>query len=144
VFDTVLVATDGSAAAERAVETAVDFARRFDADVHALSVVDDGTIEASPDAVSVDLRVALDEQGRAAVAAVADRAAEAGLNVDTTVREGRPAETIVATARNTGADCVALGTRGRHGASRFHLGSVAEHVTRTCPVPVLTVRDADG
>jgi nucleotide-binding universal stress UspA family protein len=35
---------------------------------------------------------------------------------------------------------VAMGTRGRHGENRFLVGSVAEQVVRTCPVPVLTVR----
>jgi nucleotide-binding universal stress UspA family protein len=42
------------------------------------------------------------------------------------------------------ADVVAMGTRGRHGENRFLIGSVAERVVRTCPVPVLTVRQLDG
>jgi nucleotide-binding universal stress UspA family protein len=56
------------------------------------------------------------------------------------VREGRPASEIDAYARSVDADLVAMGTRGRHGENRFLIGSVAERVVRTCPVPVLTVR----
>jgi hypothetical protein len=33
-----------------------------------------------------------------------------------------------------------MGTRGRHGENRFLIGSVAEQVVRSCPMPVLTVR----
>ncbi|MFC6724764.1 universal stress protein, partial [Halobium palmae] len=46
-------------------------------------------------------------------------------------------------AREEDADLVATGTRGRHGENRFLIGSVAERVVRTCPVPVLTVRQLD-
>lgn len=39
---------------------------------------------------------------------------------------------------------VATGTRGRDGEHSFLLGSVAERVVRTCPVPVLTVRQLEA
>jgi len=51
MFETVLIATDGSASAKRAVEAALDLAERFDASVHALYVVDAGEVAASPDEV---------------------------------------------------------------------------------------------
>jgi nucleotide-binding universal stress UspA family protein len=140
MYDTVLVATDGSPAADRAVGLALDFADRFDAAVHALTVVDADTVEATPDSVREDLRNALDEHGHDTVSALADLAE----SVETTVRTGRPGTEIVAHAREIDADCVAPGTRGRHGPARFRVGSVAEHVVRTCPAPVLTVRSVDG
>ncbi|MFW5903323.1 MAG: universal stress protein, partial [Halolamina sp.] len=49
MFDTIVIATDGSASVQRAVDVALDFAERFDADVHALFVVDEGQIESSPE-----------------------------------------------------------------------------------------------
>jgi nucleotide-binding universal stress UspA family protein len=64
--------------------------------------------------------------------------------VITAVREGDPAGKITDYAREHDADVVATGTRGRHGEHRFLLGSVAERVVRTCPVPVLTVRQLGG
>jgi len=63
--------------------------------------------------------------------------------VTTAVREGRPATVIREYAVEHDADMVAMGTRGRHGENRFLIGSVAERVVRTCPVPVLTVRQLD-
>ena len=142
MFDNIVVATDGSDSVRRAVSVAVDVAARFDAEVHAVYVVDAGEVESSPDRVREDLRDALDDEGRDALDRVANAARDRDGDLDVTieVREGRPASEIDAYARSVDADLVAMGTRGRHGENRFLIGSVAERVVRTCPVPVLTVR----
>jgi len=140
MIDSVVVATDGSESVGRAVRVATDLARRFDAAVHALYVVDETEIDSSPDGVRTDLEAALREQADDALSAVADLAED---RVTTAVREGRPADEIVGYAREHDLDLVATGTRGRHGENRFLIGSVAERVVRTCPVPVLTVRQLE-
>ena len=137
MIDTVVIATDGSESVTRAVTVALDFARRFDAAVHALYVVDSGEVESSPEELRDELRTALETQGEDALDAVRDHADR---EVATAVREGRPAAEITEYAREQDADMVATGTRGRHGENRFLIGSVAERVVRSCPVPVLTVR----
>ncbi|MFC3478025.1 universal stress protein [Halobacterium litoreum] len=140
MIDTVVVATDGSESVGRAVEVALDFADRFDAAVHALYVLEESEVETAPEEVREEMHDALEERGEEAVAAVADRAVR---DVTTAVREGRPPAEISQYARDVDADVVATGTRGRHGENRFLIGSVAERVVRTCPVPVLTVRQLD-
>ncbi|SHH45576.1 universal stress protein [Halobaculum gomorrense] len=140
-FDTIVVATDGSDSVSRAVAVALDLAERFDAAVHALYVVDSGEVDSSPEAVREQMRNALQERGGEAIVDVQKRA---GRDVTAVVREGRPANEITDYAREIDADLVATGTRGRHGENRFLIGSVAERVVRTCPVPVLTVRQLAG
>ena len=125
MFDTVLIATDGSDSATEAVDGGTDLARRFDADLHALSVVDD------------------DGERSRLGEALADIAARADRPVVTALREGTPADAILGYAEEADADVVVVGTRGRHGPGKYHLGSVAEAVVRRSPVPVLTVRDRD-
>ncbi len=141
MFDTVVIATDGSESVKRAITVALDLAERFDAAVHALYVVDTGDVEGSPESVRDDLREALTERAEEALDEVTSRSAAA---VTTAVREGRPAQEISSYATDHDADVIAMGTRGRHGENRFLIGSVAERVVRTCPVPVLTVRQLDG
>jgi nucleotide-binding universal stress UspA family protein len=58
------------------------------------------------------------------------------------VREGDPADEILAAAREIDARMIALGTHGRRGLAHVLLGSVAEQVVRRSSVPVLTVRVA--
>jgi nucleotide-binding universal stress UspA family protein len=142
MFDTIVVATDGSDSVGRAVDVAIDLAARFDAAVCALYVVDTGEVESSPDEVREDLRAALGDRGEHALSTVVEAATERddSLDVTTDVREGRPAEEVISHADTLDADLVVTGTRGRHGEDRFLIGSVAETVVRTCPVPVLTVR----
>ncbi|SER19590.1 universal stress protein [Natrinema salaciae] len=140
MFDTVVVATDGSDSVKRAVDVALDLADRFDAEVHALSVIDASEVDASPQQLRSELRTALETTADAALATVEERADRA---VQTATREGRPAAEICEYAREVDADVVATGTRGRHGENRLLLGSVAERIVRTSPVPVLTVRQLD-
>lgn len=140
MFNTVVIATDGSQSASRAVTVAIDLARRFDAGVHALYVIEEGDVAAAPEAVRERLQAALAENGEEAVETVC----EANDTVTTAVREGRPPDEIIAYARDHDADLVATGTRGRHGEYRFVLGSVAEAVVRNSPVPVLTVRQLES
>ncbi len=141
MIDTVVIATDGSESVTRAVRVALDLAERFDAAVHALYVVDEGEVDSSPEELRDELRDALESQGAEALDAVRDHADR---DVTTAVREGRPAAEITEYAREADADMVATGTRGRHGENRFLIGSVAERVVRSCPVPVLTVRQLEN
>ena len=141
MFDTIVIATDGSESVGRAVDAALDLAEKFDAAVHALYVVDSSEVDSSPEAVRTDMRNALQERGGSAIVDVQKVAQR---DVTAVVREGRPANEISEYAREIDADLVATGTRGRHGENRFLIGSVAERVVRTCPVPVLTVRQLES
>ncbi|WP_227352846.1 universal stress protein [Haladaptatus salinisoli] len=141
MLDTVVIATDGSESVVRAVRVALDLARRFDAEVHALYVVDAGEVDSSPERLREELHAALESEGEDALESVRDRADR---DVVTAVREGDPAAEIREYAREHDADVVATGTRGRHGENRFLIGSVAERVVRTCPTPVLTVRQLES
>ncbi len=55
---------------------------------------------------------------------------------------GLPGDEIVRQARKWKADLVVIGTRGHSGLKRMLLGSVADQIIRTCPCPVLSVREA--
>lgn len=145
MFETVVVATDGSESVSRAVDCALDLAAKFDATVHALYIVDEGHVDALPERLHSDVRQALDEQGQQALDRVFEAAESVGggLDVESAVRVGRPAQAIVGYVRDIDADAVAMGTRGRSGEHSFLLGSVAEGVVRTSPVPVLTVRQLE-
>jgi nucleotide-binding universal stress UspA family protein len=137
MFETVIIATDGSESAQRGVRTAIDLADRFEATVHALYVLDEGERDHAPEEVRGDVADAIEDIGDEALEFVREQADN---GIETVVREGDPATEIIDYAEEIDADVVAIGTRGRHGDHAFLLGSVAEAVVREAPIPVLTVR----
>jgi len=140
MIDSLVIATDGSESVARAVDVALDFADRFEASVHALYVIEKSEISSAPEELRDRLEAALENQGEEALESVR---AKAGREITTVIRTGSPAAEIARYARRVDADLVATGTRGRHGEDRFLIGSVAERVVRTCPVPVLTIRQLE-
>lgn len=143
MYDRILVPTDGSPAADAAVEHAVTIADRFDSTVHALYVVDAtaySTLEAGGNEIVVD---ALEEEGRNAVRRISDAADEADLPVIEAVESGAAYSSILEYADEEDIDMIVMGTHGRQGLDRYLLGSVTERVVRTADQPVLTVRMDD-
>jgi len=71
-----------------------------------------------------------------------ERVQRAGLQGESLLVQGTPTQTIVDTASEQGVDLIIMGTHGRTGLAHVFLGSVAEHVVRQGPCPVLVVRRA--
>lgn len=144
MYQRILVPLDGSATAERGLREAINLAAGTDAGLLLLHVVDD-----YPSLVGITSITCFDEMMKGLrrkgldVLAGARKAAEsASLHVETFLRgvNGKPMEqVIVEQAVEHSCDLVVMGTHGRGGFDRIAMGSVAEGVTRTCPVPVLLV-----
>jgi nucleotide-binding universal stress UspA family protein len=147
MYDNILVPTDGSETAEVAVEHAVEMAKRYEATLHTLYVVDIDAVNFSLGTEQLDRLKSggLDEMddvkegAEEATGRVADRASEEGVDVVEEVRAGTPHDTIVKYAENNCIDVIVMGSHGRGGVKRALLGSVAERVLRTTHLPVFVV-----
>ncbi|UVE49718.1 universal stress protein [Haloferax larsenii] len=139
MYDDILVPTDGSKAAERAIEHALDIAETYGATLHALYVVDT-SIYTSLDAGADVVIDALEREGDVATKHILDAAEDAGVDADAEVTTGTAYRSIRDYIESHDIDLVVMGTHGRTGLSHYLLGSVTERVVRTSPVPVLTVR----
>lgn len=145
MYDRILVPTDGSATAQQGRAQALALARRLDATVVLLHVVEPypyGMEFADADTWE-SLLGGMREQARALMASESALAASAGVKAETLVIEApgeRVCDVIVAQARQQRCDLIVIGTHGRRGVSHALLGSDAERVLRLSPVPVLSVR----
>ena len=138
MYQDLLLATDGSEGARQATDHAIELARQLGADLHIVSVSEDGPhAEDQRDQLRHDpedeAAQALEEAERAAV--------DAGLDPTTDLRHGVPQEEIVDAAEANAIDMIVVGTVGRSGLDDLLVGSVAEEVVENAPVPVVTVRE---
>lgn len=144
MYDTILLPVNGSDGAEAATARAFSLADAFDATVHVLHVLEFPAEPADLDPDGrAELREFAEQRGRAATAAVAERAADRGVETVEAVADGEPHRTIREYADEHGVDLIAMGTHGRRGAERVRLGSTTERVLMLSDVPVLSVRSTD-
>jgi nucleotide-binding universal stress UspA family protein len=139
-YSDVLVPTDGSGCATAAIDLGSDLAVAEGAALHLLCVVQDTGL--GVDFQSSDLAGQLDDRAGDIVEEAARTATEAGVGtVHQAVEHGSAiADGILSYVENDGVDLVVVGTHGRTGLDRYVIGSVAEKLVRSAPVPVLTVR----
>jgi nucleotide-binding universal stress UspA family protein len=139
MYDRILVPTDGSSGADRAVEHAIDLAKTYGAQLHALYVVNVASLSAEVN--SPEVIENFEQRGGEVTYEVAEQATDAGVeDVREEVVHGVPHEVILEYAEDEGMDLIVMGTHGHTGLDRYLLGSVTEKVVRTSDVPVLTVR----
>lgn len=127
---------DFSPASANALRVAIDYARAFKAEIHAVHAYQLSAY-ASPNS---DLARDLEVQTREEVEAFLATIETFGVPVKTALRLGVPYVEIVEAARELNAELVVMGTTGKTGLQHLLLGSVAERVVRTADVPVLSVR----
>jgi universal stress protein A len=138
----ILVPVDFSANARKSIAYASAFAKQFGAKVTYLHVIqvnyaygEFGAVDFT--ALEREMRASADKE----LANLAAAARSAGLEAETIVREGSPAKVIADVAREMRADLVVISTHGYTGLKHVLMGSIAEHVVRYAPCPVLVVRD---
>ena len=135
MYDTILVAIDGSNAANRAADHALDLASEFDADLHAIYVIDTRRYGQS---VLSDAGGVLDDIEERGQKILVDLAARADVDVTSEIRSGRPDEELDDYAGEIDADLVVVGNRGLGTGPSGQIGSVAERVVRNAGRPVIT------
>jgi len=136
VVKNILVATDFEPASDAALTYGRALAKTFGARLHLLHVAENDFLRASvtdPHVLKAAVARRLNERLTAEDRQV--RRARATLEVS-----DRPADTIARYAKHEQIDLIVMGTHGRTGVTHLLMGSVAEHVVRTAPCPVLIVR----
>lgn len=136
MYDRILVPTDGSVGSAHVALQAIDLAETYGATIHVLHVVDE-SVRALVAGFGDEAE--FEDRGRDAVERVAKMGRHHGIDVETAVESGDPAERVVDYADEIDADLIVLGTHGRSGVTRRLIGSVAENVVRQAKPPVMTV-----
>ncbi|MGH2828950.1 MAG: universal stress protein [Actinomycetota bacterium] len=142
MFGKILVGTDGSETASKAVQHAADIAAATGGELIVVSAYP----SPKPDAGSTFGPAAAypgPEIARSVLADAEKRLAGHAAKVRTAMREGDPADAICDVAEEERADLIIVGNRGMTGAKRFLLGSVPNNVSHHAPCSVLIVHTTE-
>jgi nucleotide-binding universal stress UspA family protein len=144
-MQTIVVGTDGSETANRALREAIELAKQLDAELLVVSAyvpVPESKLRESGRDVPQDLewivnpRIDVD----ATLQRAADEATAEGVTAKIIAREGDAANAILDVADEHEADLIIVGNKGMTGAKRFLMGSVPNKIAHHAPCSVLIVK----
>ncbi len=143
----ILYPTDFSDLSLVALKYAKSFAKQYGAQLHCISVVDEGYqywLALGPEGVpmAIDIDQLIESHRKRMSEFVAEHLSDVD-GLITKVITGKPFVEIVEYAKEQAIDMIVLATHGRSGLSHILLGSVAERVVRKAPCPVLTCRPGE-
>lgn len=144
----IMIATDGSDYSGLAAEKGIGLARLSGGTVYAVCVVSTTSLSIYMDYLSSTgmnpywelIYEGLRKQAQQAVDYVKVLGEKKGIDVESIMLEGDPANELIRYAEENGMDIIVMGTLGRTGIERLLLGSVAGNVVRHSKVPVMVVR----
>ena len=145
MYKNILIPTDGSELAEKAVRHGIVLARAIGANITVLTVLAPFHI-VTTDAKMIEdtqaqYKVRVGQHAAKILRAVADAASAAGLGCDTVqVEHEHPYRAIIDTANSRGCDLIVMASHGRRGVSAIVLGSETVKVLTHAKIPVLVYR----
>jgi nucleotide-binding universal stress UspA family protein len=146
MYKRILVPVDGSHTSTLGLSEAIKLCKDQKAELRLIHVVDEliiaGGMDGSAD-FSGNLIKSLREGGETILKTAEALVQKRGLNSESAILENfgsQAASLIVEDAKKWKADLIVLGTHGRRGIKRLVMGSDAEEIVRTSPVPILLIR----
>lgn len=147
MYKHILIPTDGSATAEKAVKAGLSFAKWAKAKVTVFTAAPEYHVPSTAEIASRRVLPIAEYERRAMAQAnrlldkVARRAKAAGVTLDAeAVLSDRPAEAMIAAAQKRRCDLIFIGSHGRKGLSALFLGSQTHEILNRSRIPTLVYR----
>ncbi|MFH1674969.1 MAG: universal stress protein [Pseudomonadota bacterium] len=136
----IIVGADGSEFARRALDKAIEFAKKEDMEVVVVYAIE----EFCPIGVTeLDCNVVKEIQMKGAkdiIRSALETLKDAGVRGRDVIEVGRPADVIIEAAKKENAEMIVVASHGKHGIKKMALGSVTARVVEYSTVPVLVMK----
>lgn len=145
MYSSIVVGTDGSETAKRAVREAAGLARAVGGELHVVSAFEPagGRIAGAPEGAAKVWAVAPDFEVEGLIEEALASVRESGIEAKSHTVKGDPVDALLEVAERVGADLIVVGNRGMHGMGRV-LGSVPNKVSHRAGCSVLIVATGDA
>ena len=143
IFNTILVAVDGSEHSDRALKFAIKLSKQNDCRLYAIHVIDQKIIDNYKvlKRDKFELREDLIEKGQAISLDIKNSVENENINIQTLIKEGIPYQQIVETSKEIKADLIIVAHEGNKSAfTSHHVGSTTKHLIEyieTCPILII-------
>ncbi|MBO0453231.1 universal stress protein [Candidatus Enterococcus murrayae] len=139
-YKNILVAVDGSEHSEHAFEEAVEAAKRHDAKLNVISIINDSELSTSAFSFSKIYAAEKEQVEKEMLKKIHDASRKELENIEPFVDLGNPKEKIVEFAKENDIDMIYLGATGKGEISLARIGSTAAYVVNHAPCSVTVVR----
>ncbi len=137
----ILVAVDGSEPAGRALARAIEEAKVWSAELHAIYVVESGLFSSLPMDNTLEIMYSLlQKEGEDILNESREKAEAAGVSLNTHIRQGHAGSEIIDLAEELAVDLILIGSHGKSEVDRLLLGSVTDYVVRHSGITTTVVR----
>jgi nucleotide-binding universal stress UspA family protein len=140
MFRKILVANDGSEGAKKALQAAIDLAKRYEAELHSISVEEHLPHYAATVGEVIEAKQEAAEYFRRVTAEAQQAAAAHGVRLTCHVVPGHEVETIVTFAKGHGFDLLVIGFMGHSKIFGRIWGSTSQNLAKLSPCTVLVVK----
>ena len=141
--NSVLVAVDGSDGGKRALDYAMERSKLGGSKLIVTYVIEWSPYSFNTPEENAERHMRREQEIERATSSVVEPAAKQlaaqGIEHETVVRHGPPAETLIKLAEKFGVQQIVIGRRGQSGIKNLLFGSVAGNLVQTSPVPVVVV-----
>jgi len=141
-FRKILVPTDGSNVAKKALKKAIYLSKHTNTKLEAIHVIDvpymPSVFETADEIPYIEVHELLKKRGDEILKNAEKLAKKSSVEIELKLLEGHPAEKIVNEAKKN--DLIIIGNKGMTALDRIFLGSVTEYVTHHAPCPVMIVK----
>ncbi len=136
----IIVGDDGSEFARKALEKAIEFAKKEDMEVVVVYAIEEfcpiGVTELDCNVVK-EIQI---KEAKSIISSALKMLKDAGVRGRDVIEMGRPSDVIIEAAKKENAEMIVVASHGKHGIKKMVLGSVTARVVEYSTVPVLVMK----
>lgn len=131
MFENIMVPSDGSKHSEKAVDAAIEIAKKFDSKVTAVFVLNENT------SFSYDV---LEDEGNEILKKISEKGKKEGVMVIEHLITADPLRDMKIIAEKTKVDSIVINPLGKNNSENVIIGSIADRIIKTFEIPIVLVR----
>jgi len=131
MFENIMVPSDGSKHSDKAVDLAIEIAKKFNSKVNAVYVLDDNT------SFSYDI---LEDEGNEILRKISEKGKKEGVMITEHLITADPLRDMKIIAERTKSDSIVINPLGKDNSENIMIGSIADRIIKTFKIPIVLVK----